>query len=307
MIRVSQRLTATLALWFLIAPMSACEDATETDLVADVLEHSTNALNGRVAQITVLSRDGLVSLPMAITVSGQFAEFYGVDEDTVRRSLDLWSPLANQPVETCEIRDEAYTRVDDWYASRIDLLHAGPLLVTTEADELVLEPRLLPGMLPYLGGYTYGTDRDTTLSLETDEEISIWSEGGYDIEGFDVRLELPDPIVISHINAVAVDSADAIRAPGEILDIRWDGGVEHDVVYLSVRPDDPGDPLELACVFFDDGELTLDEDLLHEFRDHTGSTALRLHLRRARLESIELDSFDSAEAIAISEHSVVLY
>ena len=305
--RLFRNLIAVVLVWGLVAPLPACEDATETALVADVLEHSTSALSGRIAQITVLSRNVLASVPMAITVSGQFAEFYGVDEEAVRRSLDLWSPVPGQPVETCEIRDEEYTRVDDWYASRIDLLHAGSLLIATEAEELVLEPRLLPGMLPYLGGYTYGTDRGMALSLENETELSIWSDGGYDIGGFDIRLDLPEPIVISHINSIAVGSADAIRVPADVLAIRWEAGTEDEPVHLSVRPDDPADPLELVCVFSDDGEQTIDADLLQEFRDHTGSTALRLHLRRARIETIDLQSFDSAEVIAISEHSVVLY
>ena len=305
--RISLQFLRAFVIFSLLLSVSACDEANDTAFVADVLGHSTSALSGRIAQISVLSEDALGGAPASLAISGQFAEFYGVDEDTVRRSLDLWSPYAGQPVESCEIRDDEFTRVDDWYASRIDLLHAGSLLIANETDELVLEPRLIPGMLPYLGGYTYGTDRGTTPPFESEDAITIWSDGGYDIEDFEVHLELPAPIVISRVNSFFVGSAEAIPVSDGAVLIAWEPGLEEDLVYLSIRPDDPADPLELSCVFADDGEFVLDQELFEELRDHAGSAALRLSIRRARIESIALSGFDSAEAIAIAEHSIVLY
>jgi hypothetical protein len=266
-------------------------------------------LHGRIAHLTVSTRNTLGRDDVPVSVAAQFVEFAGVETRSVRRSLDLWTPPSELVDGECVLRDEA-TMLDprDWYSSRIDLLHAGTLHVASPAAEVALSPRPMPDLLPYLGGYTYGTDARNPLRYEPELPLALWSEGGDAVGGFGLELELPPPISLAYVGGQAVGSAAAVDVDlgGDLL-VLWEPAGSDELVYLLVEEDgvDPGP--RLTCVAFDDGGFRLSRDALELLRSEGARGRLRLTLRRARVADLGLPDFDRAEAVAITEHAIVLY
>jgi hypothetical protein len=291
----------------------ACAPTDEDPYVGEAEGIGESAVGGRIANLTAIARNPLLGVDPGLTLSAQFVDFVGLSRGAVRRSLDLWSPALHPQPEQCTLHLDGVTESEgDWYSNRVELLDAGTLEVTLGEETLLLEPRRMPEFLPYLRGVTYGTDGRQRPEYASGRELDFWSAGGDDVGGFEVALSLPEPIGLDYVDGVAVGSADTVDVDmnGPLL-LVWSPTSASEVVYLVVEVDGPYLGPALTCTAYDDGafrlsQAALDSLLVAAQRDD-GSTSLRLVLRRARVTPVDLPGFDEAEAVAVTEHSIILY
>jgi len=305
-----QLITPTLLALALVWPIvSGCSAGDEPPVEDEQRPEAERLLTGRFAHLSVTSRNALGRDRVPMSVSAQFVEYDGVDVWTVRRSLDIWSPSPNDVEEQCRIESDA-TAIDprDWYTSEIELLHAGSVIIDAGEQEVELGPRRMPELLPYLSGFTYGTDGNQELVYEAGLPIDIWSVGGDRVSDFDVALEMPDPIAITYVGGQAVGSAGAvdISLDHDVL-VLWEPTIQSDLVYLILEEDGIDRLATLSCTAYDDGAFLISAEALQALLGDHYVGRIRLTLRRANLEPIELGEFDRAEAVTIAEHSVILY
>lgn len=290
----------------LVVTLCACGDGREASAVASLLDHSTQALSGSVGQVSVVVPTAVGREAGPASISAQFVEYYGVDEHTVRGSLDWWRPAAHLNTDECEVHETQIPVIEDWYGSRIDLLHAGVLEVAIGDEVVALEPRPLRSALPYFGGFIYGTDPDDRPVYEAARELTLWSDGGYDLPSFEHSLTLPAPIYFDRVGGVWVGSADALAIDTDRgLAVGWSPNGETEPVYLTVSAQDPHHPVEVVCRVADDGRAFLDADLFDELGAWTGG--LDLTIRRAQVDRLDVPEFDRVELVVVTQHSIELY
>jgi hypothetical protein len=210
-------------------------------------------------------------------------------------------------VDGCELQiTGAPIDPESWYSSRIDLMDAGTLTIIAGESVLTLEPRPLPGLLPFLGGYMYGTDQSERPLYVRGGLWEIESGGGDRVNAFAVTLALPDPISISYIDRVAVGSAESLDVDFQNgLLLLWNPTVAGEMV--SIILDGDNQSAILSCHALDDGAFRISGEAIEALRRAEGLEAVRLTLRRAVVAPLELPGFDQANAVAITEHSLLLY
>lgn len=289
--------------------LAACNAGGEAPVQTHWESESEQPLSGRIAYLSVVSRNAFDPDGAPVSVTAQFVEFTGVDEATVRRSLGLWSPPPEVTLDQCWLAEaDPGIAPGDWYASQIDLLHAGTLEVEAGDRHLALQPRPMPELLPYLSGYTYGTASDDRPLYRPGLPVEVWTSGGDGVAAFDVALEMPPAIAVGYVGGLAVGSAQQLDVDlGNDTLILWEPTSSGELVYLLIEEDGPEAGRSLVCAAFDDGAFQLSRAALAAVLDSASRPVLRLTLRRATQHAVELNGFDWAEAVAITEHGVVLY
>lgn len=290
----------------LLAAMTACT-TDHDEPIAEVFSETGSQLRGRIAHLSVVSSDNLGRPEGVVSIAAQFVDYRGLETHSVRESLDLWSPAPDISVGSCQLtRIGSTAGIRDWTRGSIDLLHAADIEVTAGGELRNLEPRQMPYFLPYLRGYTYGTEAEQHPNYRPGMEISFWSGGGDDVGLFEVFVDMPEPIVVTYVGGVAVGSASMLDVDlfSDLL-VLWTPNGSDDLIYLTVVEDGFGARNSLSCVAYDNGGFTVPTEALS--RLEASSTPLGLTIRRANAESFVLAGFDQAEAVASTEHHIVVY
>ena len=128
---------------------TACTDADRFPLDDSVDAGLESSTSGRLAYLSVLSRNAFGQVRAPLTISAQFVDFDGVELAAVRQSLDLWVPPEDLADESCVlVEGRPQIGLENWSPSRILLRHAGTIHVLGEGGSVDLIPRRMPDLFP---------------------------------------------------------------------------------------------------------------------------------------------------------------
>ncbi|MBN1945083.1 MAG: hypothetical protein JW797_05370 [Bradymonadales bacterium] len=303
-------LIALIGMWLGVSRLG-CTPADQTPPEDDSFSRWDEALSGRIAYLSVGSRNAHGPADnLSLEISAQFVDFRNVEQATVRQSLGLWTPDETLPSDGCSLGlQPSPSGLETWSPSRVLLVDAGIIRVEGRGDLIELVPRRIPDLFPFLRGYTYGTGADEGPFYPCDSLLEIRGFGSDQVEPFSVMAHVPHPLAITHINELSVGSMTALELHGEQegLLVRWTPALRQDSLQLTLEPDGRGAGVVLSCSAFDDGEFFLSEREVMAVMGSDSRGSFRLTAHRATMQPFPLAGFDTAEAVAYSEHSLILY
>lgn len=195
--------------------------------------------------------------------------------DVDRRDVGLLAGLADQSgpggmldgVDTCVRQPEATRPLGTGTATRaqawMQLLDVGNVELASRDQHWPLRIQLVPAVVEAARGVRYDLAIDEARMMLAASPLVLRATGGDGVAPFEARVDVPRPVRITHIGAVAVRQgvAAGVVTDGD-LPLRWGSVDGHAELEMRIGSEEPGTLGWLRCRLQDDGAFTVPRSLM---------------------------------------------
>jgi hypothetical protein len=264
-----------LQLAVLLGSFVACQRQDDkATAIATTPATPTADLRTRAAAITVRFHHGR-SAPDSLDQGHDRLQVAAVFADVDRRDAGLVAGLASQAgpggaiegLDQCVRQPEGTRPLGATTATRpqawVQLLDVGNVELASRDQRWPLRIQLVPAVVEAARGVRYDLSLDNARMMLAASPLVLRATGGDGVAGFEARVEVPRPVRLTHVGAVAVRQgvAEGVPLDGD-LPLRWGSVDGHAELEMRIGSEEPGTLGWLRCRLHDDGAFAVPQSLL---------------------------------------------
>jgi hypothetical protein len=244
----------------------------------------------------------------SVEVSARFVASRGLDEEFVRARAELaWLPSDVLQLGECSSAaqlgaDRVAAEGEPAEARELVLMDAGELHVLVGGRRLVVPPRVVPDLLPYMSGVTYDAEDpgSADVTLAAGDAVVVEARGalGVELADFRVTAELPETLEVALVWDPRGD---------DVASLAWSASDAEADVIAQLAPLRAGEPAgdAVVCRLPDAGTAVLDGATLRlHGLDPAAVEGVRLTLSRQRRRVFDSGEFAGVDLVVESREVV---